>query len=267
VSQPDDAPPRVTLAQAVALGLLHGPAELLPVSSSGHTILAAWFCGWRHEEIDAAARKRFEVALHAGALAAALAVARREGGSPAAVIALACVPAALAGALGQSPIERRLGTPGGVAAGLLAGSAAMVVSESRSGGRRRGEAHAVDALALGVAQALALAPGVSRSGAARAAARLRGFAPREAEALSQAAGLPVTVGALALKARELRDGERSEWPALAAGAAAALASGAATGAVLRRRGQKGGSLLPYAAYRTAVAAAVVRRLLRHNGRR
>jgi undecaprenyl-diphosphatase len=256
----------VTVSQAVALGLLHGPAELLPISSSGHTILAAWFCDWRHEEIDAAARKRFEVALHAGAVAAALLVARRQDGSPPVVVALACVPAALAGALGQSPIERRLGTPGSVAAGLLAGSAAMVVSEARGGGRRRGEARARDGLALGLAQALALAPGVSRSGAARAAARLRGFAPREAEALSHAAGLPVTVGALALKARELRDGERSEWPALAAGAAAALASGAATGALLRRRGGEGASLLPYAAYRTAIAAAVVRRL-RHNGQR
>jgi undecaprenyl-diphosphatase len=256
----------VTVAQAVALGLLHGPAELLPVSSSGHTILVAWFCDWRHEEIDAAARKRFEVALHGGAVAAALLVMRRQGGSPRAVVALACLPPALAGALGQRPIERRLGTPKGIAAGLLAGSVAMAVSESRRGGRGRGEARARDGLALGVAQALALAPGVSRSGASRAAARLRGFAPREAEALARDAGLPVTVGALALKARELRRGERSEWPALAAGAAAALASGVATGAVLRGRGEKGGSLLPYAAYRTAIAAAVVRRLRHNEGR-
>ncbi|HEY7966147.1 MAG TPA: undecaprenyl-diphosphate phosphatase [Solirubrobacteraceae bacterium] len=257
----------MSVAQAVALGLLHGPAELLPISSSGHTTLLAWFCDWRHEEIDAGARKRFEVALHGGAVAAVLLSARRElRGSPPAVALLACAPAAVAGALGQAQIERRLGTPATIAAGLLAGSAAMVAAEARRGERRRGDARAADALAIGAAQALALVPGVSRSGAARAAARLRGFAPREARALSEAAGLPVTAGALALKARELRAAERSEWPALAAGAAAALASGVGAGALLRRRGGADRSLLPYAAYRTAVAAAVIRRL-RQNGQR
>ena len=243
------------------LGLLHGPAELAPVSSSGHTTLLAWGRGWDYGELDADARKRFEVALHAGTAAASLWLARRElASTPPAVIALACVPPALAGVLLERPIERRLGTPGSIAAGLLAGAAAMAVAERRGGrGRTRAQAGLRDGLALGVAQAAALIPGVSRSGAARAAARWRGFAPGEARALSDAVGLPITLGALALKGREALGGDRSEWASMGAGAAASFCSTFASASLLRSRG-RGGSLLPYCAYRAAVASAVIRRL-------
>ena len=247
------------------LGLLHGPAELAPVSSSGHTTLLAWRRGWRYGELDADARKRFEVALHAGTAAASLWLARRElTSTPPAVIALACVPPALAGALLQRPIERRLGTPASIAAGLLAGAAAMAIAERHGAtNRTRAQAGPRDALALGVAQAAALVPGVSRSGAARAAARWRGFAPGEAWALSDAVGLPITLGALALKGREALRSDRSEWASLGAGAAASLFSTLASASLLRAPA-RGGSLLPYSAYRAAVASAVIRRL-RQNG--
>ena len=176
---------------------MHGPAELAPVSSSAHTTLVAWRRGWRLDELDPAARKRFELALHAGAAAAQLLGRRERDTVPRRVVALACAPPALAGALLRGPIERRLGTPATIAVALAAGGAAMALAERARGGRARGDAGLADGLALGGAQALALIPGVSRSGAARTVARMRGFDPREAQALSDSVGLPITLAAVA----------------------------------------------------------------------
>jgi undecaprenyl-diphosphatase len=63
--------------RALALGVVQGPAELLPVSSSAHIVLVPWLAGWEWEAIDPEVRKSFEVALHAGA-AAALIVGQRR---------------------------------------------------------------------------------------------------------------------------------------------------------------------------------------------
>ena len=180
---------------------------------------------------------------------------------------LASIPPALAGALLQNPIERRLGTPATIAAALAGGSIAMVIAERHGGGGRRNGADAgvLDALALGGAQAVALIPGVSRSGATRSVARWRGFAPADAAALSGAVGLPVTLGALALKGVQARHSERREWATLGAGALASFTSTLAGEAAMRRIGREG-SLLPYAAYRLALAAAVIRRLRQNGGR-
>jgi len=255
--------------QAVALGLLHGPSELVPVSSSGHTSLLAWSRGWDHGALDPAARKRFEVALHAGTIAA-LAIAGRRGRgarrrSPLRVVVLACVPPALTGALLARPIERRLGTPATIAAGLAGGALAMALAErGGDGGRRREDAGLADALALGAAQAVALIPGVSRSGAARSAARWRGFTPADAEALSAAVGLPITIGALAFKGREALSADRREWTVLGAGSIASCCSTLAAASVAARIGPRR-SLLPYAGYRVALAAAVIRRLRQNEG--
>ena len=68
------------LGQALALGVLHGPAELLPVSSSGHVELVPWLLGWSYAELDGELRKAFEVALHAGTAAALLVALREEVG-------------------------------------------------------------------------------------------------------------------------------------------------------------------------------------------
>ena len=66
----------VSIREAVALGALQGPTELLPVSSSAHTTLIPWLAGWSYAELDPELRKSFEVALHAGA-GAALAIDMR----------------------------------------------------------------------------------------------------------------------------------------------------------------------------------------------
>jgi undecaprenyl-diphosphatase len=268
-----------TLGQALALGLLHGPTELLPVSSAGHTTLVPWLAGWPYALLDGEARKSFEVALHAGAAAALLASPpvgiapwrAREAPLPRpGFLATAVTPAAVAGyALGES-IERRLGTPATIAAGLLAGSLATALAERRARGRgarrRATQANARDGLAIGLAQALALGPGVSRSGAAFAAARLRGFAPLQADRLSWQAGLPVILGASVLQAARLRkrDSPPGTGTRLALGAAGAFASTVLAGRLLGPR-PRVAAVLPCGLYRVALATTALARTRRAPG--
>src|SRR3954468_25029022 len=70
--------PRLRLREALVLGALHGPAELLPISSSGHTELVPWLLNWEYAELDGELRKAFEVAMHAGTAAALLVALRHE---------------------------------------------------------------------------------------------------------------------------------------------------------------------------------------------
>ena len=264
--------PRLRTRDAIALGLLHGPAELLPVSSSGHVAVVPWLLGWPYSRLDGELRKGFEVALHAGT-AAALLVGLRDEVREAAreldrrrveLVVLSFVPPAIVGFALERPIERRLGTPATIAAGLVAGSLAMIAADAAGDDRRRrADAGAFDALCLGLAQACALMPGVSRNGATLAAARALGFAREDASVLSRHVALPVILGATALK------GTRLAHRGLPAGTAGAFlvgiaASFAATLASVRiiRQVERDRSLAPYALYRMGLAAVIVRRLRR-----
>jgi undecaprenyl-diphosphatase len=258
--------PRLALRHAVGLGLTQGPTELLPVSSSAHTALIPWFAGWPYGELDAELRNAFEVALHAGTAVALLIAmrgelvqaARASDRRRAALVALAVAPPALVGYLLERGIERRPSTPGTIAAGLVLGGIAMALADTRESTRAHAGAWPRDGLLLGLAQAVALLPGVSRNGATLTVARLRGFAREDAQALSWLAGLPVIVGAAALKGRRLaqRGLPADAGPALAVGAAAAFLSTLA-GAPLIRPGRRGRRLLPFALYRCGLAASVV----------
>ena len=230
------------------LGLLQGPAELLPVSSSAHVGLLLW---WRHPSLEGSARKEIEVALHAGT-ALALALERRPVRWGFLVAATA--PAALAGLAFERVVETRLGTPPTVAAGLLAGAAAMALADRVPA--RRTEAGMVDGLVLGLAQALALIPGVSRSGATRAAARLRGFDRARSAELSREVALPVLAGAAALKGARVvaRRPPAATVRALAAGAGGAAVS---SWAALRFERFARPPLAVFAWYRVVVAGVVV----------
>jgi undecaprenyl-diphosphatase len=262
------------LGHALVLGTLQGPAELLPVSSSGHITLVPWLLRWPYPELDPELRKSFEVALHAGTALALLIGLRSEVGTAvrdfdgrrAALIALSFAPPAFVGYTWERPIERRLGTPMTIAVGLLLGSALMVWADRAPQERRREEAGAVDALCLGLAQACALMPGVSRNGATLAAARARGFKRRDANALSRHVALPIIVGAAALKGHRLwrRGLPPGGARAIAAGAGAAFTSTLASIKLIALV-ERDSALAPYAAYRTALAALVIRRV-RQNGR-
>src|SRR3954454_7137459 len=257
------------LRHAVALGALHGPTELLPISSSAHTTLVPWLLGWPYAELDPELRKAFEVALHAGTAAALLvglrdevaAAARGLDHRRATLVVGSFVPPAIIGYTLERPIERRLGTPPTIAAGLAAGSAAMWLADALAPRRRaRTEAGVVDALALGLAQACALVPGVSRNGATLTAARARGFRRPAANALSRHVALPVIVGATLLK------GVRLAKRGLPAGVAGAFAVGIGAAFVstlasvrLISAVERDRPLAPYAAYRLALAVVVLRR--------
>jgi undecaprenyl-diphosphatase len=247
--------------EALALGLLHGPVELVPVSSSGHVAGIPWLLGWEVAGWDGARRKELEVALHAGTALALLIVARPRRVRPA-LLAAAVIPPGVAGLALERSVERRLGTPATLAGGLLAGAFALALADRCPSSRSAADAGVRDGLALGLAQSAALVPGVSRSGATLAAARALGFARADASRLSWEVALPVLLGASALKAWRVK--RTSTVPGtLYVGAGAAFASTLATaGAIgVERRAP----LWPWAAWRAGLAAAIL--AVRENRRR
>jgi undecaprenyl-diphosphatase len=248
------------------LGLVQGPAELLPVSSSGHVeaarvllrisggdevglhagSLAALVLGCRAEALEILRRltwRRVGMHLWAGAIPAGAGYAlelvrpRPPVGPP----RRAQRPPSRGGKKVPGTFLPRRGVPP-VAVGMVAGAGLLLVGERRSGTRSRWDAGPVDGVWLGLAQAAALWPGVSRNGSTLAAARLLGFAPEEANPLSREIGVPVTLGAVALRRAPLSPGT-----------AAAFASAWLTLPVLRRL-DRGARLWPWAAERAVVAA-------------
>src|SRR6185436_16931698 len=170
---------------------------------------------------------------------------------------------ALVGYRLERPIERRLGGPRATAFGLLLGSAAMLLADRQPQLRGRGEAGAADGLVIGLAQAAALAPGVSRNGITLAAARWRRFSRDQANLLSRTIALPVIVGATLLKgARLARRGVDPELRrSVAIGVAASFASTLASQRLIKLV-ERDRALWPYAAYRAGLAAVVMAKLHR-----
>lgn len=248
----------------MALGALHGPTELLPISSSAHTELVPWLLGWEYARLDGELRKAFEVAVHAGTAAALLIALRDEVGEAVGdldrrrlvLLAGSFVPPAVVGLLLERPIEQRLGTPRSMAAGLLLGAAALAAADAAGRSvRARDDAGLADALALGAAQACALMPGVSRNGATLTAARLRGFARADANALSRHVALPVIGGAALLKG--LRLARRGLPPEAGRGFAGGTLAAFASTLASKRLVRDDRALWPYAVYRTLLALRVL----------
>ena len=241
------------MIETAVLGLVQGPAELLPISSSAHVGLLPWALRWRHAALPGEMRKEVEVALHAGT---ALALGRPR--APLGVLAAATLPPAVAGLAFERVVEARSGTPRTIAFGLLAGSAAMVLADRVPARRAASSTTVLDGAALGIAQAAALIPGVSRSGATRAAARVRGFTRPDAALLSREVALPVLAGATVLKGFRLAR-RRPSPPTLRALAAGTLAAALSTRAALRieRSRVADAPLAAWAAYRTALAATIL----------
>lgn len=261
--EPTESP---SLREVTILGVIQGPAELLPVSSSAHLSLVPWLMDWRYVDLDPELRKSVEVALHAGT-AVALLIGQRQlvtaelralDGRRLLFLTLSFAPAAVVGLAFERIIERRLGGPGATAAGLAVGSIAMAVADRQPGRSTSREADWRDGLALGVAQAAALAPGVSRNGATLAAARCRGFTREDANLLSRVIALPVVAGASLLKGIRLarRGTDAGERKALAAGVLASFVSTLASQRLIRMV-ERDRALWPYSLYRLALAASVL----------
>lgn len=248
------------------LGLVQGPAELLPISSSAHLARLPEILGWDPDELDPELRKSFEIALHGGAALALLITRRAEirselGGFDqrrASVLLLSFLPAAAVGYRFERIIESRFGGARATAAGLILGGLAMALADRSPQVRGRGDADWKDGLALGVAQAAALIPGVSRNGATLTAARMRGFSRDQANLLSRTVALPVILGAVGLKGvRLLRRGvsrRQARWLGIGT-ATSFLSTMAATDLI--RMVERDRALAPYAAYRIAFACLIL----------
>ena len=205
--------------QALVLGLVQGATELLPISSSGHLILVPWLADWQYLKENDEFNQTFDVALHLGTLIAVatyfrhdiarLVVAflrsvrhrRIEGAEErtAWFIAAATVPAALIGALGESFIADRLGEPWQIAIFLAAGAILLWIADRRPQTRHIDDLTLGRSFAVGLAQAVALAPGVSRSGITITAGRFLGLDRDSAARFSFLLLVPITLGAVLFK--------------------------------------------------------------------
>jgi len=229
-------------------------------------VLVPALLGWRYGELDAELRKSFEVALHAGTAAALLIGLRREVGEALRELdgdrllrhALEFLPPALAALALERTIERRLGSPRGVALAQVVAGALLGAADRSGAERSRADAGALDALAVGLAQAAALAPGVSRNGATLTAARLLRFERDAANQLSRHAALPIILAAAGLKGWRLarRGMARDVAAPFAAGALASFVSTLAATRVVQAM-DEAPSYAPFAAYRVGLGATAL----------
>jgi undecaprenyl-diphosphatase len=235
-------------------------------------VLVPALLGWSYADLDDELRKSFEVALHAGTAGALLIALRHEvaevlremDGRRLLRHALTFVPPGLAAFAFERPIEERLGNPRGVAGAQVVAGVVLGLADLRPADRSHEDAGALDALLIGVAQACALAPGVSRNGATLTAARLLRFDRLSANRLSRHAALPIIIAAAGLKA--LRLARRGGMPSgMVAGAGAAFASTLLSSPLVRVvDGAR--SYLPFAGYRVALGAVSLMRLNGVHGR-
>ena len=182
-----------TIVQAVLMGIVQGLTEFLPVSSSGHLVLVPYLLGWDDAFITSL---EFSVMLHFGTLVALLGYFRADwmrlvpaglaavrdrsmAGDPdrrlAWLLVAATIPAALLGYLLSNVIESGLRGVELVVVMLVAGAVILLIAD-RIGSRTRsiGDVTLPIAVGIGLAQALALIPGLSRSGMSISAGRLAG---------------------------------------------------------------------------------------------
>jgi undecaprenyl-diphosphatase len=201
--------------QALALGIVQGLTELLPISSSGHLILVPWLAEWEYLQTNEEFNQTFDVALHVGTLVAVVAYFRRDLARLAAAwlasvrrraistaderiawfVVLATIPAAVVGALGEELIADNLGEPWQIALFLAAFGIILWLADRREPTREMGDLGLGTALAVGLAQSLALAPGVSRSGVTISAARFLGLDRDSAARFSFLLLVPIVFGA------------------------------------------------------------------------
>ncbi len=263
--------------QALIMGLVQGLTEFIPVSSSGHLVLVPAAFGWKDPFIDSLA---FSVMLHMGTLLALLIYFwqdwltlvpaglasirdRHIGDDPdrrlAWLLVVATIPAVIIGPLFSDTVENAIREPAQVALMLCVGAAILWLADRWGSKIREMESITYPgALAIGIAQVLALFPGISRSGISISTGLFEGLTREAAARFSFLMATPVIAGAGLWEARKLFTGEAGvnpEFKLLAIGLVASAASGMLAVhfmlAFLRRQ-----PLTAFIVYRVLLAAAV-----------
>ncbi len=247
---------------ALILGILQGLTEFLPVSSSGHLVLGQSILGLKEPELV------FDVLLHVGTLAAVLifygkdlwrigrgwcaSLVGRDSSDGAArtgwLLILGSVPAGIVGVFLGDLVEKMFVSPKLAACALLVTGGILCLSEPKEGaGREEAEMTAKDALIIGIFQAFAIVPGISRSGATIAAALMRGVAREQAARFSFLLSAPAISGAFLLKIKDMEGPLGAKLLPYAVGAlAAALVGAIALGWLIRI--VRGGNLARFRFY-------------------
>lgn len=252
------------IVQAIVLGIVQGATEFIPVSSSGHLVLVPWLLDWDSPGLV------FDTVVHWGTLVAVLAyfwrdwwvlitawlrgLFRWDWRDPNArlmwLIILGTIPAAVIGYVLEDFFEALFGEPVWVSVFLLVTAALLVLSEL-FGERVRelDDLRAPDALVIGLGQAAAIAPGISRSGATIAVGVFRGLKRAPAARFSFLLSTPIILGAGLFKLANLlsEPDPMAQIPALVVGFLAAAIAGYLCIWLLLRYLQRG-KLYPFALY-------------------
>jgi undecaprenyl-diphosphatase len=257
----------LTVFQAAVLGAVQGLTEFIPISSSGHLVIVPALFDWPKQQGVA-----FEVLLHTASLLALLiyfsgdlldlarGIGHRDRDSVrlGILLLIGSVPAGLAGLLLSDFFEDQYEDAAGAALQLLITAVILVAAEQalRYHERKRAgrgiplrtikDMNAVDAGAVGVGQAVAIIPGISRSGATIAAALSLGITREDAARYSFLLAIPALIGATILEVPKLGDSEITLRAAIAGFALSLVSSYAAIAGLIRYLRTR--TLYPFAAY-------------------
>jgi undecaprenyl-diphosphatase len=236
--------------EAVLLGIVQGVAEFLPVSSSGHLVIAGELVQrFTGRTVDPESNLQMTVALHLGTLLSILVVYRRDlpavlrNSRLCALIVLATVPVGIVGLLLKDAIEQHLLNPLAAGVCLFVTAAMLALAERTAGGEATiHQMTTRQAGIIGLFQAVAILPGVSRSGSTISAGLLTGLKPEDAARFSFLIAIPAIGGAVVLTTKHMLEGKGGDNPpaVLLAGAAVAFLVGwvslrALIGLIRRRR--------------------------------
>ncbi len=207
----------MTVFQALVLGIVQGLGEFLPISSSAHLVLVPWAMGWSYSGIT------FDVALHVGTLVAVVVFfwrdwlkiivnAIRQGFKSEGLffwyILVATIPGAAVGYLFEEQAETVFRTPLLIGVMLIVMGIVLYWVDIKANARRNIKGLSLaDSLLVGLSQAFAIIPGVSRSGATMTAGRALGFNRKEAARFSFLLSTPIIIGAGLYKIKDIAPGD------------------------------------------------------------
>jgi undecaprenyl-diphosphatase len=255
----------MTVLQSFILGLAQGLGEFLPISSSAHLILIPWFLGWHDPGLT------FDVALHIGTLLAVIAFfwkdwlllirhglgngLKTKEGRMFWFIVAASIPGALIGALLENSAETSFRNPVIIAVMLLVMGMLLYLADRYGAKRQSSESISLgQSLIIGLSQAFAIIPGVSRSGITIASGLFLGLTREDAARFSFLLSTPIIAGAGILKLRHLSLSAITT-PFLVGFITSAVVGFLVIGFLLRWLRRK--SFLPFVWYRAILAGAIL----------